>query len=152
MNALSYLLPILIFVIQISIINYLFQLERTGCNCAMDYKRTYILAYLVINALYVILNLFTNVFKYTSNNKFASFLMSIYSLGGIVNIAFIIQYVNMLKAKKCECSESIYRDLMYIVAVIDALVLGLSLLLVFYVVLFSAKDKFKLSAKKRKIR
>jgi apolipoprotein N-acyltransferase len=152
MNALSYLIPILIFVIQILIINYLFQLERTGCNCAMDYKRTYILTYLVINALFVILNLFTNVFKYTSNNKISSFLMSIYSLGGIVNISFIIQYVNMLKAKKCECSESIYRDLMYIVAVIDALVLGLALLLVFYVVSFSAKDKFKLSLKKRKVR
>jgi hypothetical protein len=152
MKALSYLIPILISVIQISIIYYLFKLERTGCNCAMDYKRTYILAYLVINTLFVILNLFTNVFKYTSNNKFASFLMSIYSLGGIVNIAFIIQYVNMLKVKKCECSESIYRDLMYIDAVLNALVLCLSLLLVFYFVLFSAKDKFKLTAKKRKVR
>jgi hypothetical protein len=152
MKALSYLLPILIFVIQISIINYLFQLERKGCKCAMDYKRTYILAYLVINALFVILHLFTNVFKYTSNNNIASFLMSIYSVGGIVNIAFIIQYVNMLKAKKCECSESIYRDILYISSIIDALTLGLSLLLVFYVVLFSAKDNLKLSDKKRKVR
>jgi hypothetical protein len=152
MKALSYLLPILIFVIQISIINYLFQLERKGCKCAMDYKLTYILAYLVINALVVILHLFTNVFKYTSNNNIASFLMSIYSVGGIVNIAFIIQYVNMLKAKKCECSESIYRDILYISSIIDALTLGLSLLLVFYVVLFSAKDNLKLSYKKRKVR
>jgi len=152
MKALSYILPILIFVIQISIINYLFQLERKGCKCAMDYKRTYILAYLVINALFVILHLFTNVFKYTSNNNLASFLMSIYSVGGIVNIAFIIQYVNMLKAKKCECSESIYRDILYISSIIDALILGLSLLLVFYVVLFSTKDNLKLSDKKRKVR
>lgn len=149
MKALSYLIPILIFVIQISIIYYLFKLERTGCKCAMGYKRTYILAYLVINTLFVILNLFTNVFKYTSNNKIALFLMNIYSLGGMVNIAFIIQYVNMLKAKKCECSESIYRDFMYIDAVLNALVLCLYLLLVFYFVVLYAIAKFKRSAKKR---
>jgi apolipoprotein N-acyltransferase len=116
----------------------------------MDYKRNYILSYLVMNALFIILHFFTNVFKYTSKNKFSSFLMSIYSLGGIVNIAFIIQYVNMLKAKKCECSESIYREIMYIVAIIDALVLGLAFLLFFIVILYSSTYNLKNNYKKKR--
>ena len=121
------------------IINYLFQLEKTGCECAMDYKRTYILSYLVINMVFVVLSMFSNILKYTSNNKVGSFLLSLYSVGGLLNIAFIIEYVNMLKAKKCNCSESVYRDLMYVFAIIDALVLGLAVLIAVYIILFSAK-------------
>jgi len=132
------------------IINYLFHLESKGCECAMDYKRTYILSYLVINTIFVILSLFTNVLKYTANNKLGSFLLSAYSVGGILNIAFIIEYVNMLKAKKCDCSESVYRDLLYVFAIIDALVLGMAMLLVVYMILFSAKVNGKKRVVKRR--
>ena len=152
MKELSYIFSILIFSIQILIINYLFQLEKIGCDCAMDYKRNYILSYLVINTLFITLHFFTDVFKYTSNNNLSSFLMSIYSVGGIVNISFIIQYVNMLKAKKCECSESIYREIMYISAIIDALVLGFSFLLFFIIILYYSTNNLKNNSIKKKVK
>ena len=138
--------------LQILIINYLYHLENQGCKCAMDYKRTYILGYMVLNTIFVILGIFTNVFKYTSNNQIGSFLMSMYSVGGILNIAFIIEYVNLLKVRKCDCSESVYRDLMYVFAIIDAIVLGMSLLLVLYVVLFLAKLNGTPVKRKRKLK
>jgi hypothetical protein len=127
--------------LQILIIKYLFDLEANGCECAMDYKRNYILFYLVLNTIFAVLSMFTNVLRTTSNNKLGSFLMSAYSVGGILNIVFIIEYVNMLKAKHCDCSESVYRDLLYVFAIIDALVFVMALLLVFYVILFSSKGK-----------
>ena len=152
MKELSYILSILIFAIQILIINYLFQLEKKGCECAMDYKRNYILSYLVINSVFIILHFFTDVFKYTSNNNLSSFLMSIYSVGGIVNISFIIQYVNILKAKKCKCSESIYREIMYLSAIIDALVLGFSFLLFFIIILYYSTNNLKNNSIKKKVK
>lgn len=140
--------------LQILIINYLYHLENQGCKCAMDYKRTYILGYMVLNTIFVILGIFTNVqgCKYASNNQIGSFLMSMYAVGGILNIAFIIEYVNLLKVRKCDCSESVYRDLMYVFAIIDAIVLGMSLLLVLYVVLFLAKLNGTPVKRKRKLK
>ena len=138
--------------LQILIINYLYQLEEKGCECAMDFKRTYILGYMVLNTIFVILGTFTNIFKYTSNNKIGSFLMSIYAIGGIVNIAFIIEYVSLLKERKCECSESVYRDFIYVFAIIDAIILGMSFLLVFYIILFSIKPDGNPVKRKRKIK
>ena len=136
--------------LQILIINYLYHLEDKGCKCAMDYKRTYILGYMVLNTIFFILSIFTNVFRYTRNNKIGSFLMSMHSIGGILNIAFIIEYVNLLKMRKCDCSDSVYRDIMYVFAIMDAIVLGMSLLLVLYIVLFSAKmNNVPVKSKKR---
>lgn len=92
---------------------------------------------MVVNTLFLIIGLFTNVFQKTANNTVGSLLMSLYSVAGIVNIAFIIEYVNLLKERKCQCSESIYRDIMYISAIIDALILGLSFTLLMYIMFFT---------------
>lgn len=137
MDTLSFTFSVISFIFQLLIINYLFKLEKNGCMCAMDYKRTYIFFYLVINTIFVIVNLSTNVYKHAKNNRFYSLLLNIYSGAGILNIAFIIKYVNMLKNKKCSCSKSFYRDLLYINSIIDAIIFGFSILLVSYIILFS---------------
>jgi hypothetical protein len=41
-------------------------------------------------------------------------------IAAIINIVYTIQYVNELKKNDCACSESFYRELMYILAIINA--------------------------------
>lgn len=139
--------------LQLLIINYLYQLENKGCDCAMDYKRKYILGYMVLNVVFVILSMFTNVLKNAFNSNIGSLLMSLYAIGGIVNIVFIIEYVNLLKEKHCECSESVYRDLIYVFSILDACTLVMSFLLALFVlvqVFFCSKKKNKVTKGKMK--
>lgn len=129
------------FGLQLLIIRYLFQLEEQGCFCALTNQRTYILSFLVLNFIVSLLHVFTNVFEKAGDNMLGSLFMSLYSIAGVANIFFIIQYVNQLKARQCECSESVYRDMMYVFALMDAIVLGMAMLLVLYVVLTSTDMK-----------
>jgi len=48
---------------------------------------------------------------------------------GVLNIVFVLQYVHRLKQEKCECSESIAREVIYITAMLQALVVALGMLL-----------------------
>jgi hypothetical protein len=71
-------------------------------------------------------------FAFSSSKIYKIFVLFIaipLMIGSIINIIFTIQYVNDLKNKKCECSESIYREIMYIVAILRASVLILTILL-----------------------
>ena len=53
-----------------------------------------------------------------------------------MNVVFVIQFVNELKREDCACSDSVYKDVMYILSILHAIVLGATLLL--YVFLFSS--------------
>lgn len=152
MNFPSLLVLVLQFGLQLLLINYLFKLEEQGCECALTNHRTYILSFLVINFIVSLLHIFTNVFDKARNNKLGSLLMSLYSLAGIVNIVVVIQYVNMLKSKQCDCSESVYRDMLYVFAIMDAIVLGMAVLLVAYVVISSLMGKPIKGLGKRKVK
>ena len=140
MNIIAFFIVLIPLILQLLIINYLFTLEKNGCTCAMDYKRTYILSYLVVNMFVVLLSMFTDIFK-NGSSTIGSFLLNIYGIAGIVNIVFVIKYVNMLKYKQCGCSESVYRDILYVFSIIDAFVLGMAVLLVFYFIFFNSNNK-----------
>jgi hypothetical protein len=88
----------------------------------------------------VLLSIFSDIFK-NGSSKFGSLLLNIYGIAGIVNIVFVIKYVNMLKYRKCGCSESMYRDILYVFSIIDAVVLGMAVLLVFYFIMSNSKNK-----------
>jgi hypothetical protein len=135
MNIEAFVILLIPVVLQLLIINYLFKLEKNGCTCAMDYKRTYILSYLVINMIVVILSMFFDVLSIKSN-FIGLLLLNLYSIAGIINIIFVIKYVNMLKDKKCGCSESVYRDILYVSSIIDALLLGMAILMFVYFIIF----------------
>jgi hypothetical protein len=61
-------------------------------------------------------------------------------VGSIINIIFTIQYVNDLKDKNCNCSESINREIMYIVAILRASVLVLTILILISLFLMYPTD------------
>ena len=135
---------------QLLIINYLFKLEKDGCRCAMDYKRTYILSYLVFTTFVLIFQFFFHSISLLNINKYIiMFILIIFNIAGIINIVFIIKYVHMLKDRKCTCSESVYRDTLYVFTIIDACLLGLTVSLILYTFLFSTKN---ISYKKYKVK
>ena len=126
--------------ISLCIIYYLNQLDKIGCKCSLNYKHDYILYYTIFILLYAFL-------KYLGGqlSSFRMFQLIIFiplMIAGIVNIVYTIQYVNDLKEKKCECSESVFREGMYILAIIRLCVIVL-LFILFFSLIFQDPTSFK---------
>lgn len=121
------------------IIYYLVTLERLGCACAMNFKRNYILGY---NAVYItntVVALFMGmpaIFGLYAKYPLLWLIPFILFIGAIVNVVFVIQFVNELKREHCACSDSVYKDVMYVLSILGAIALGATALL--YVFVFSA--------------
>ena len=100
---------------------YLVRLERTGCQCAMDYRRTYVVAYLAVRVAALLL---ANLAGWT-----VPALAVAMAPADVVFVVFALQYVHALRAQKCECSQDAARDVLRIVAVVDAVVAAAAVLL-----------------------
>ena len=121
------------------IIYYLVSLERLGCACAMNFKRNYILGYNAFYITYGIVSLFMGqqgIFQLYQKYPLLWVISVLQFIGAIVNAVFVIQFVNELKRENCACSDSVYKDVMYVSSILAGLVLGATLLL--YVFLFSS--------------
>ena len=116
------------------IIYYLKNLETIGCACAMDYKRTYILFYHVLSIFIGISGVFINLDILTKNNVVQLIFMAISS----TNYVFTIQYVQQMKKENCNCSESVYRTMMYILSIIYFLSIAFLLFIIYFGGLFSS--------------
>ena len=51
---------------------------------------------------------------------------------GLINVVVTLQYVHKLKKEKCECSESLYREIMMFVAIFNAIVYSSLLVLIIF--------------------
>lgn len=124
------MLTISIF-LAILIIYYLKRLETIKCNCALNFKHHYILGFTSLSLLLSISNLLFREYK-----NFINFKLLIYFpwiLATITNVIFTIQYVNELKKNKCECSESVTREIMFILAILRAIAMILALLIIIFI-------------------
>lgn len=128
---LSYgMLTISIF-LAILIIYYLKRLDTIKCNCALNFKRNYILGFTSLSLLLAISKLLFKEYKI-----FVKILLFIYIpwiIATITNVIFTIQYVSELKKNKCECSESVYREIMFILAILNAMVMSLAVLIIVFI-------------------
>ena len=113
------------------ILYYLKNLETIGCKCAMNYKRTYIMFYAIFGLAFGASNLLSGgrVTDYITESPFAIPLLFVLAAAGIANIVLTLMYVEELKKDNCECSESVFRTMMYILSIIGAAVWGLTILL-----------------------
>jgi hypothetical protein len=126
----SYKLMMLVFgilfvIIQSLIVNYLVKLERMGCKCAMDWRKNFIVFFLVLSIVYTLSTFFID-------RDSLPLLQSIMVITGIVNVILALQYINRLKKEKCECSESMYRDILYLVSIFNAILYSLLIVLLIY--------------------
>lgn len=105
------------------IIYYVTNLEKIGCECSMGYKRTYILAFSGFSIAYSLFATIYGVDKlmvlYMKNPLLYAF-PAIIAIGAIVNIVFTLMFIEEMKKKNCKCSESVYRDMMYVLAILQA--------------------------------
>jgi hypothetical protein len=105
-------------IIASCIIYYLKRLETINCKCALNFKHQYIFYFTCINLFFALINF---AFGTISIVRFVMLFVSIpLVIAAIINIVYTIQYVNELKKNDCACSESFYRELMYILAIINA--------------------------------
>ena len=42
-------------------------------------------------------------------------------IGGVINVVYTIQFVQDMKKKNCECSKSVFREMMFILAILQAI-------------------------------
>jgi hypothetical protein len=117
-----------------AIIYYLKQLETIGCKCSMNYKRTYIMYYHIFSIAVGFITLLSgisggNIAEYIAKTSFAIPLIVLLTTAGITNVVFTLMYVEELKKDNCECSESVFRTMMYILSIIAVVTWVLILLL-----------------------
>ena len=109
-----------------TIIYYLNHLEKIECKCSLTFQRNYIyyytISFFIINVL--------NIFFY--NTIFILPIQIILLLAGIINIVYTIEYVEDMKKQNCKCSDSMIRDLMFIIAV-----LKISVYIIFILIILS---------------
>ena len=136
-------------IFPILIIYYLKTLETIGCKCALTFKHDYIFIFTCIALSLGFLNVF---FSDVRMIKMFMLIISIpYVIAAIVNLVFTIQYVDEMAKINCDCSESVFRTMMYILAIINACVWGLSILIMIYILSFidkGNKNKFYTILKK----
>ena len=106
------------------IIYYLYSLERLGCQCSLTAKRNYILGF---NSFLIAYTLFTigmgganGVISLYNKYPWLYLIFFFIIIGLVINVAFTIEFVNDMKRENCACSDSVFKDIMYIVSIIQA--------------------------------
>ena len=139
-HIISFAFMLIFVVIQLFIINYLLKLEKIGCECAMDWRRNFLIMFFIISVLYIILLPVVSM-------EVLPYIQAVYSVLGILNVVFVIQYVYRLKKEKCACSEALMREVMLVMAIIDAVIYSFALSLVIFVIFTVGKLASKVNTR-----
>lgn len=129
-----------------NIYKWIIKLEKTGCACSENWKRTYIKYYTVFIITYIIVSVLY-LFITDRNLNIVLSVNFITLIAEVLYIIFSIQYISELKYKKCECSKDYIRDITLLYSIILASLLGLSILIGIYVfiLLYINNKTYKIS-------
>jgi len=135
MGMLTYIPPIINLFVSGTIMYYLHYLESIQCKCSLTFQRNYIYYYTI--AIFVI-NALSICFQQKLKDLALVMLpVSIFLLiAGVINIIYTFEYVNDMKKQNCKCSESIIRDLMFIVAILQSFVIIIFVLTILSIFIF----------------
>lgn len=124
--------------------HYVTRLERIGCECSADRTRTYIqwysLALFGVVVVKLALMLSGSEAAYTA---FSTIMGPILLIASVIYVIYVIRYINRLKREKCACSATVSRTVIYVYAIIQAVMcafLALTLLSII-IVLFMGTSK-----------
>ena len=136
MSIISTIPALALIALDVYILLYIIKLETIGCDCAMDWRRMYIMFFIAFHVLLMMSMIFLGT-SYSS-----PFLGIVSFVASVLFIVFSLQYVHRLKKEKCECSLSRARDVLEIVAIIDAVLLGIVIFasIMVVVVVFTVAD------------
>jgi len=106
---------------------WLHNLKKNKCKCAdIKWYNKYISFYFIFIITYALLSLlFLIIFRKTMRLSYISLLLFIYNM---ISYFIIIYYISLLNKNKCECSNSVKKDFLFVWYIIK---LGLPLLLIF---------------------
>lgn len=105
-------------VLYVFLINYLMRLDK--CECAQNWRRTYIMYYLIF---LVLLSITQFILLISESNPILNLTMlSISLILGIIFVVVAFQYIWSLRETKCKCSEADGRDVLEILAIVDAII------------------------------
>jgi hypothetical protein len=120
------LISLTLSVLYVLNVYYLYSLEQKGCECAMDFRRVYIM---VFTAIFLVYSITLHWFAPKILLNYIPYILPVVLVGGIVNVVYTLQYVAKLKATNCKCSESVYRDVMETLAIVNAVTYGITFLM-----------------------
>ena len=126
-------------IIQVFLFGYIlasiYKLEASGCKCAPDWRRTYILVY----SAFAVVVAVGELILLTSNWKVALGVRSMLNLVTILALIVFtycaITYANRLKTEKCRCSSDLTNEVLYLVGLINAAVLSLAAVIFLLVII-----------------
>ena len=118
--------------INLYILYWLVRLERIGCQCAMDWRRYYIIAFMILNILFAL-------FGMKRSDVMGNVIYGVWLVLVVLNIVFVLQYVHRLKKEKCECSAGLARDVMYVIAIINTALIFLSLIASLVIIMLATR-------------
>lgn len=94
------------------------KLKKESCLCSENWMRDYINFYYIFIITYTFVML---IYSFVYGQKLNIFIMLFIILFNITSYFIIIYYINMLKYKNCNCSESIKREILYIWYIIQVI-------------------------------
>ena len=117
------------------IYTYIDKLEKTGCDCSESPYRSFIKNFPIFAVLYLVLTMALpagvaiSMFG-TSGAMIYMLIRAVFFVMFFVFFVLVIVYVRNLIKAKCECSEDIRREVMYIYAILEVVLLSLSVVFV----------------------
>lgn len=134
------LFVLLLVAVQTYILKYVSTLEKIGCVCSDDYRRTYIKYYLVVVIVYGLAVAIFDAFRSPSAVVPAAFVNVWFAVSSVMWVASVVylvlawQYTKRLTVDKCECADGIELQVWRIFVIFQTSVLVASVILTFMIV------------------
>ena len=117
------------------IYTYIDKLEKTGCACSEHEYRSFIKIFPMVAVVYFVLTMalapgYTVKMFGSAGSLMYLLARAAFSVLFFVFFVLVIIYVRNLITLKCECSEDIRREIMYIYAILEVVLISLSVVFV----------------------
>ena len=124
--------------------SWIIMMEKTNCECSNNWKRTFIKTYVILMILGMIL---FSILYITHFMNFMTVITTKYSnvinilkygmfISEIVYIIIVFLYIQDLIKGKCNCSNSLNREITLIYKIVDVIIMILSLIFIFMIGLY----------------
>ena len=143
MNILMMMITILL---NLLILNYVYNLEKNNCECSKDWRRDFIKYFTIASVIIVLLHFLIKKLPRAIVVPFSV----LYSILGLVNIYALFTYSRNMINDSCQCSNSWERNFIYYYSMIIIILYIIFILGLVSLMLFKPASLAKLRNKNRK--
>ena len=124
-----FLTRFLIFLANLYILFYVYQLDVNDCKCSDNFKRDYIF-YFSIAYIFITISLIIFPEIFHKNYQLTNLIKIILGVGLLINIYYLYKFSNELEEEKCKCSKGFGRDLMKVFSLFYIILLVITFIFV----------------------